>query len=328
MKIKFPSHFTLLATTTKDDSTYDTVFQTTSGDALILRVHFPPSLTDNGRPPQMTLVGVKATHPWLDRNMKIVGYSAIQSDASWREARTLLGVAVTEVVTHLQLNPPVIEDLTDPGLAKLQATMGGSLRNTTSSKNQNNPPNYNSLVNSRKSPPPPVDMPIIPQQFPDELNSKSREELQKLLKDEIEFLSVVGQTPVYREMKLQRESILDENAKLATSMLERQEEYAILHGQVTDLKESLATKLEEFTAWQQKQDEFLKPPNLALIQKELNRSRKKAFDESETMGSDWAEGGEGTVDDFCKNFIELRHEMHLRAAKLERLKHQTETGYV
>jgi len=274
----------------------------------------------------MTLVGVKATHPWLDRNMRIVGYSSIQSDASWKEARILLGVAVHEVVTHLQLNAPEVLDLTDPGLAKLQSTMGSSRRNMTSSKNKKNPPNYNSLVNSM-TPPPPVDMPTIPQQFPDELNSKSREELQVLLDDELEFLSLVRQTPVSCEMKLQRESILDENAKLATSMLERQEEYAILHGQVTDLKESLATKLEEFTAWQQKQDEFLKPPNLSLIQKELNRARKVAFDKSEDLASKWVDFGEGTVDEFCKNFIEQRHEMHLRAAKLERLKYQTETGY-
>ena len=55
-------------TNNKDGTTYDTVFQTTNGFALILRVYLP---TDNNRAPSMTLHGVRASHNWLDIRMKV-----------------------------------------------------------------------------------------------------------------------------------------------------------------------------------------------------------------------------------------------------------------
>jgi len=54
----------------KDGTTYDTVFQTTNGFALILRVYLP---IDNNRAPSMTLHGVRASHNWLDIRMKVRG---------------------------------------------------------------------------------------------------------------------------------------------------------------------------------------------------------------------------------------------------------------
>ena len=53
-----------------DGTTYDTVFQTTNGFALILRVYLPQ---DNNRAPSMTLHGVRASHNWLDIRMKVRG---------------------------------------------------------------------------------------------------------------------------------------------------------------------------------------------------------------------------------------------------------------
>ena len=51
-----------------DGTTYDTLFQTTNGFALILRVYLP---IDNNRAPSMTLHGVRASHNWLDIRMKV-----------------------------------------------------------------------------------------------------------------------------------------------------------------------------------------------------------------------------------------------------------------
>ena len=70
------SHITLVyysynKTHNKDGTTYDTVFQTTNGFALILRVYLP---IDNNRAPSMTLHGVRASHNWLDIRMKVSEY--------------------------------------------------------------------------------------------------------------------------------------------------------------------------------------------------------------------------------------------------------------
>jgi CRISPR/Cas system-associated endonuclease/helicase Cas3 len=103
----------------------------------------------------------------------------------------------------------------------------------------------------------------------------------------------------------------------------------MLHGEVSDLKSSLAPKLQEFEKYQKEQDEFIKPAeNLSKIQRELNRARKEVFEESESFAEAWVQEG-GNVSDFCKEFLEKRMLMHQRAAKLERLQQQgsTNNGY-
>lgn len=103
-----------------DDSTYDTVFLSTYGDTLILRVHWPALTSTTQLPPAMTLAGVNAKHAWLDNRMCIIGYKPIQTLQSWLSSRILLGTAVHEVVQHLQLNPPDIIEITDQGLRSIQ----------------------------------------------------------------------------------------------------------------------------------------------------------------------------------------------------------------
>jgi hypothetical protein len=220
-------------------------------------------------------------------------------------------------------------EMTDPGLAKLQQSMGSSrgggssMPPTASSINQ--PPDYDSMLNSL-TPPPPVDMPSVPNQFPEELDSKSREELQKLLNDELEFLSLIHQLPITQEMQTQRTSALEENAKLATSLLEREEEYTLLHGDVTDLKTSLVTKLQQFDALKQTQDGLVKPPDVLQMKRELNKARKQAENMSEEYAMEWVESGDDAsavdVQVFLKEFLRQRNDMHMRAAKLERLEQQ------
>ena len=84
------------------DDTYDTVFQTINGFALILRIYLP---ADVNCTPSMTLHGVRATHTWLDIRMKVIGYPQIASDQSWRASGIKLGDAVHAVIRHFQVNP-------------------------------------------------------------------------------------------------------------------------------------------------------------------------------------------------------------------------------
>ena len=96
-----------------DDTTYDTVFQTTNGFALIVRVYVP---ADNTKAPQMTLNGVIASHNWLDIRMRVIGYAPILSDQSWRSSKLKLGDAVYAVIHHFQLHPPSISQVVDENL--------------------------------------------------------------------------------------------------------------------------------------------------------------------------------------------------------------------
>ena len=262
--------------------------------------------------------------------MRVVGYAAIQSDTNWNHSRLLLGTVVHDVVQHLQLNPPTILEMTDAGLAKLQQTMGTNATTTTTTaaaaavRNPNQPPDYDSLLNSM-TPPNPVDMPSIPMQFPDALDSLTREELQALLSDELSFLTLAHNLPIYQEIQLQRDSLLEENAKKAMSILEREQDYTMLHGEVQDLQESFKAKLMEFETLQRMQDELIQPPDPNQLKRDLNHARKKAMDDSEEYAMSWVEDG-SHVTEFCKQFVERRNLMHLRAAKMERLDHMMRMG--
>lgn len=66
-----------------DDTTYDTVFSTVNRDTLMLRVH----MDKNSTLPRMNLVGVTATHSWINQRGQVVGYPHTQSLAIWTESQ-------------------------------------------------------------------------------------------------------------------------------------------------------------------------------------------------------------------------------------------------
>ena len=125
-----------------NDSTYDTVFQTKDHNALILRVHMPPSISISA--PRMTLVGVRAVHPWIDSKMRVIGYPNITTDAIFVQSGLILSKVVNEVVHHFQLNPPKQLVIVDAGLKRLQDSLTGNANANTNS----NAANHNQSVNS------------------------------------------------------------------------------------------------------------------------------------------------------------------------------------
>lgn len=290
---------------------------------MIVRVHLPQS-GNRAKAPAMTMAGVKARHPWLDSRMRITGYPAIKDDNAWKDARMLLGQAVHEVVKHLQLEPPEVLEITDSGLQSIQSNKrnGGSTtrssstsahvvdRSPTRSSSRGNdaPPEYSSVL---------FDMPAIPQQI-DELDALSREDLDKLLEDELEFTAFINKLPIFREIQSTATDVLDENVKKAEANLEKMEKVKTQHKYVTDLKGKLESKLENFKKLDQKQDSLCAPPDMRDVLRQLARAKKESFQESEQLAEEWVEQG-GDVDSFCRQFIEKRQVHHLRAAKIERL---------
>mmetsp|Transcript_18949 Transcript_18949/g.27902 ORF Transcript_18949/g.27902 Transcript_18949/m.27902 type:complete len:438 (-) Transcript_18949:32-1345(-) len=127
---------------TRDDSTYDTVFSTKDSVALILRVHLPGAGTgaSPSPAPKMTLVGFKGRHPWIDRSMKVTGYAPIQSNETFANSRMTLGRVVNNVVQHFQLNPPSDIVIVDEGLKQMnqQYQMSNGNNGSGSSGNTSN----------------------------------------------------------------------------------------------------------------------------------------------------------------------------------------------
>jgi len=310
-----------------DDSTYDTVFQTTKGDTLIVRIHLPQS-GNRIKAPAMTMAGVKAKHPWLDSRMRITGYSPIANDDAWRNSRLLLGQAVDEVVKHLQLEPPQVLEITDSGLESIQSnrrngsTSSSMATNRSMASAQVVDRTANSSSNRSHSPPPEyssvlLDMPTIPQNF-EELDALSREELDKILEDELEFSAFVNKLPILKAIQSTANDILDENVKKAEANLEKMEQVKTGHKKVTQLKNDLESKLEHFKTMEQKQDSLCAPPDVRDVLRQFARGKKEAFQQSEQMAEEWVDEG-GDIDAFMRDFIAKRTVHHIRAAKMERL---------
>ena len=314
--------YSLLAT---DDTTHDTVFQTTKGDTLILRVHMPlgSSLT---LCPAMTLAGVKARHNWLDSRMKIVGYDAIKSENAWRRSNLSLGQAVHAVVKQLQLYPPEVLEITDRGLEAIQskqkkngtsssAAQSRSPRRNASNSHHDAPPDYNTLEDNNSAPVPDVPLPNIPKTYA-ELDSLSREEMDRLLEDELDFLSFVGKLEPTQKLHEVGSSVLDENVKLAQSNLDNEEKLKKSQEEVNELQQKMKDLVTEFQQLEKQQDAVCAPPDKRDVIRQLNKGKRIAFDESEQIAEEWVESG-GNVDEFVKKFLKQRIVHHQRAAKME-----------
>ena len=82
--------------------------------------------------PKMTLVGIRAVHPWIDSKMRVIGFQEIQSDAAFVGSGLLLSQAVNSVVMHFQLNPPKQLVIVDDSLQRLQANISITTSTSTS----------------------------------------------------------------------------------------------------------------------------------------------------------------------------------------------------
>jgi Modifier of rudimentary (Mod(r)) protein len=331
-----------------DDTTYDTVFQTTKGDTLILRVNFPLASSFAAFCPAMTLAGVRVRHPWVDSSnrMRITGYDPIQSEQAWKDSGVLLGEAVHAVVKHLQLNPPAILEITDKGLQSIQTNQrGGGSQSAPSSMNGNSktqprsphgkdgstdldgsiggdaPPSYNLVADA--APAPDVPMPDIPMKF-SEVEGLSRAELDTLMEDQLEFLTLVHKLNVFDQIYTIESSRLNENFKLANENLATETQWTMLRSEVKHLHSTLQSKILAFSKMEEKQNEICAPPDKALALAKLSRAKKEAFDVSESLAEAWVENG-GNVDDYVKQFLESRTLHHMRAAKVEILKNSNDS---
>ena len=316
----YPFLFTLLS----DDTTHDTVFQTTKGDTLILRVHMPlgSSLT---LCPAMSLAGVKARHEWLDSRMKIVGYDPIKSENAWRRSGLSLGQGVHAVVKQLQLYPPDVLEITDRGLEAIQSKQrknGHAQSRATGAGSSNRappphdaPPDYNTLEENGTAAVPDVPLPNIPLTY-SELDSMSREEMDHLLEDELDFLSFVRNLKPNKELQKIGSSVLDENVKLAKSNLDYEDNLKQSQDEVSELQQKLKDMVSEFQQLEKQQNSVCAPPDKRDVIRQLNKAKRQAFDESEQVAEDWVESG-GDVDDFVKEFLKQRVVHHQRAAKME-----------
>jgi len=325
----------------QDDTTYDTVFQTTNGFALIIRVYLP---TDSGRAPSMTLHGVRASHDWLDIRMKVIGYEPIASDQLWRQCCIKLGDAIFTVIRHFQLNPPSILEINDANLRRLQESissqqqhrqsrMGASASSATSvSSSQSHAvtsvQSQNSTMETLQSVSnhsveamdDEVDalIPPVPTSFP-ELENMPLSELRALLNDESVMDNMIERISEVARLKELKQSIEKANVEAAEENLLRETELEASQTELDALVKESRIKVNKYRELDEKRNALTRPPDVQDTIRELNIAKREVYQKSEEMAECWVEsGGEGMID-FVKKFMEIRLQYHTRAAKAERL---------
>ena len=282
----------------------------------------------------MSLAGVRARHDWVEpRSMRIIGYDPILSEQKWKRSGLSLGQAVHEVVKHLQLNPPEILEITDAGLQAIQPSnsrfraseSGQSVTTTSNSSSQrasSEPPSYDATLQHAKRvpqlpPPPEVPFPPIPRDFDSVLADKTKEELEALLSDELEFLSLVHNLDIFVEINKIARSKTDETHHLAHDNLSNQDRVKSLCEEVERLQKILKEKVERFQALEQQQNSLCAPPDIKSIIRKLKEANKEAFDSSEAFAEGWVDDGAPNVDQFMNEFVERRKLHHERAGKMQ-----------
>ena len=307
----------------------------------------------------MTLAGIKARHNWLDSRMQVVGYAPISSDAHWKDARLLLGTAVLQVIQHLQVHPPEVLEIVDKSLQSIQRrttttaqppsttlllsssrrTATGPLRTSTTTtapplldNNHNNigddddydaAPAYDSVFAGSKPPPPPpppsVSVPPVPARFDPPPDASA---IQEYLDDDVAFRKYCNSLEYTQTLVALLESALQRNRSTATTQRLQHEPLLTLHRETAASEETLQARAIELERLQHEQAKRSQPPPIRDVQRALQRSKRKAFDESEALAEEW----DGTTDvaAFVRQFVAQRHIHHVRAAKLELLLVQQE----
>lgn len=322
-----------------DDTIYDTVFQTTDGFALIVRVYLP---IDSTKAPQMSLHGVIASHSWLDIRMKVIGYKPISSDKSWQSSKLKLGDAVYAVIHHLQLHPPSVSQIIDENLARLQRTLTGTQQTTKSSphtasataattSSHNNAHRSNGAANAhtqridKKESACKVDedelnslIPRVPSSFP-QIDEMSLSELNDLVNNKAAletFIDSISEVNTLRELK---ESIETSNVDTAKSNLALEDKLESISSEVDTLKQDLKSNIERYRELEARRIAMTRPPDIQDVRRQLTSAKKAAYNESEEFADDWVESGGNDVSGFVKKFMDVRVLYHTRAAKVERL---------
>eukprot|EP00549_Striatella_unipunctata_P025758 CAMPEP_0118677922 /NCGR_PEP_ID=MMETSP0800-20121206/2909_1 /TAXON_ID=210618 ORGANISM="Striatella unipunctata, Strain CCMP2910" /NCGR_SAMPLE_ID=MMETSP0800 /ASSEMBLY_ACC=CAM_ASM_000638 /LENGTH=273 /DNA_ID=CAMNT_0006573675 /DNA_START=316 /DNA_END=1137 /DNA_ORIENTATION=+ len=271
----------------------------------------------------MTLVGVSASHPWIDTRMRITGYGPIQSDSQWQSANILLGAAVNDVVKHLQLNPPQVIEIKDSTLQRMQkrAEDQPAPQQTTaasaSPSSNDAPPDYQSVLSGL--PARDIELPSVPSSFP-ELETMTRSELQQLFDKSSTFEEYAKNQPVAKTVGDLKSDIVEGNVKMAKENLAKEDGLTSLYASVSSLRQSLKTKIDTFNSLEKRYSQVFAPPKKQDVIRDLTKAKREAMTKSDSIADDFVSGSV-ELEEFLKNFMEHRKIHHVRAAKAERLKY-------
>jgi len=161
---------------------------------------------------------------------------------------------------------------------------------------------------------------VISQELPI-LLSKSKEELEDLLSNDVIFDSFMESVEQVRNMKNLQDEMRMGNENLATKILSQEEELIQSRNSADEQEKGLKELYSTFEEKLKVQQETLRRFSPSILLTKLKSETQQSDELSEQMAKSFLDG-ELEVDHFLKHFREVRKVYHLRNAKVERVSTQ------
>ena len=288
------------------------------GTPLQLQVYLSPNFP---RERPHILLSPPCTHPWLDANGSVVGAPGLLNYSIHSD----LGRVVQAIKMEMEKNPPV------PQPASQQQTQSKpqSQHSVYQASHLHNAYPYQSAAFASghstrtngasagfaRAAPSPAES-AIPG-----LNDLSEKELKELKDNEVAARAFVRSLPNPTVKRLEKEAA-DRRERIATLLKEHETDAAALEGQRQSLIEKLQSvhgKREEvakLSADLERKRERVSVPALCDL---LRKTSLEKEDESDAIAESFL-AGEKSLDNFLKEYLASRSAMHLKKAKLDKLR--------
>jgi hypothetical protein len=175
------------------------------------------------------------------------------------------------------------------------------------------------------------------------LDALSRERLDELIQNELEFRTFTNQLDIIQQYNEIQQQQLNKNVSIAKSNLQYESEIQQLYDDITKLSAELHAKVQAFQELEQQQDAIIQPPPVSKMVRELTKAKKEAYQQSEQIAEHWLQQQQqqqqqqsssllsvstmdestagshhgSTIPTFIETFQAIRKLQHVRAAKLE-----------
>ncbi|KAJ3045230.1 Vacuolar protein sorting-associated protein 37A [Rhizophlyctis rosea] len=275
---------------------------------LFLIVDLPPHFPDSAPTIQVKPL---LRHPWLDPQGYVIGHDKL---ANWNQ-HVSLGKLVKEISQEFTIRPP-LRPANNYSTYETGTTGPPYSPNPTSNRGLSAAGASGLPYRSPQSSPAPAASSAWAD-YPD-IDSKSAEELEELLNDEIAFQIYLENLSSIKGMKQVHKELMDGNESLARRNLSKKEELESLKKTLSEqqqLFQSLRAKFDTNLKAQQDEAVRFSPTYVAT---KLQSAQSESDELSESIAQSFLDG-KIPADDFIKQYRDTRRVYHLRAAKLERL---------
>lgn len=232
------------------------------------------------------------SHPWLDPNQVVVGAPGIVNYTKHCD----LGQLVKNIVHELE-----------------RCLAGGT---PASSALGSGVHQISGFLSSQASP----RVPQYEAEYP-ELNSLSNEQLQQLLEDDDLLDELVDRLPSINSLHAELHNSMLRCQQIASSTLEDESVLTELRSNTDNLEKSVATELQRFDSLQLRSDQLSERYSPAFLC-QLLRIAAADCEQSADACIQRLKDGHFSVEEFVKQFLELRTLYGVRKAKQDRLANQ------